>query len=1477
MPNPRSQENRFGPLADDGNTTSSQHPAHDELAEQQQHTDVMDTAQDNPVQTQSAIPPITDNTDPLNRQENADSDEDMDAPFEGSGLDRIDVVPSSTDAADASMNMAEVKQATNDIFITPEEAQTVTAENVQAFLKRKFEQREQDSAQKKLRTEADLPTHVTVSENPEVQHFEKPKEQLPQELVDFCEVQNPNTTFCRVMAFSKASQIKKTSPVGALFSKPEGITIQLHVDAGRYGTPEFKLVFKMAADKGIKTFSASWRPGVKRQDKFMMEKFQWTKMMDLTRGSLPHLEEVYSDAGEGDANRIARIVATAFICNYTKVTNVDQKEFKKLPRDAQTVLNRIFCNKQPFTVVVWFIATPNPETANTQWLQFLQRAVNDRLPPMWQYRDKSGVFGFDLQRTLPISKVGNGMYNVYAKKGGVEDKSKIINYHCFPRHTQFESPTEVAATLVVPIVRGVQYMMSQAKGLELEPHRFITVRGPPTKSTFKDVKDVKFLENLCYVYVRFSKTKSGLVPIPPAVDTRIKFELDNSLRQGKPHVPGQDKDHVFFGNVLADEQGCSTSCTQFCMLVTAKKGIYPSQPLSSPMNLVDSQMRLAHLSTKVDTTAAKRELNGAWKFADFGFETENLAPIRRAFLDDPTTLPGTETDLMTTSKDHFQSWLSRVKESASDNPSQVAVVEALEHIKDKLLAVIGPPGAGKTKALADTVVACLLQRRKCLVVGPANKSVDQAANYIFRRLPEENRSKIKMIRHEVSSVELRAMVTVQNYQDLSNRPLTEVTSTREPLSEVVINSLNEAVARTVRDHHDNVNLLNKCWKDQRDLLKGLEMYIRKSARRSSNVPAIMTSGYHLCLLRHKDLLDAKTERAKIVELLKQEPFDDSALAQLAAAGVEAGSEAWAAAISPALTDEEISGLEKEGRLKSAEARDKSHDYFVALDNYIAKQGQVYGKDREKFIALWSKMMVRVFSDMDLVLTTVNNAGTEVLSLGFKPSCLICDEAGQVTLSALAIILTAFTGWLLLALFGDPNQLLPYDKAGLLNEFREFSRLSSLGLLEDKDCRILRLTVQYRMAPAISQWVAKYFYKNQLSNHPLAILDNDWRRAARSVSKKYYNIQGPEGQGSEFWIVDVVHGKSHTSKNGISLVNYANSDAIALAIDRLLMESAEMATQDKIQPSDITLLTYYTGQKFLTITTLKAHAGVNQRSWQIDRVEKSTVDAFQGQESRIVLVDVVVAHYHSDGDELVQDADADVNDPNTFYAQLNLPRLSAHVRDAHRLCCGITRARDALLFFMQISVAMATAKASQTKGRAAISEFVHDAMSRNLIYVDQEHFDTSPEGERLRASWSAAQAQRARVKRKAERDAMIAKGLHRARKWQPLDPIKTERTVLVEPSEPSPTEAWEDPITNISIQFGDKTQRDQKTATKSKIAQKVAASKAQEAGKSTVVQLDAKESEQARAMVGKSSGVGGAAAATPKQTGDEKEKEDRMVD
>ena len=87
-----------------------------------------------------------------------------------------------------------------------------------------------------------------------------------------------------------------------------------------------------------------------------------------------------------------------------------------------------------------------------------------------------------------------------------------------------------------------------------------------------------------------------------------------------------------------------------------------------------------------------------------------------------------------------------------------------------------------------------------------------------------------------------------------------------------------------------------------------------------------------------------------------------------------------------------------------------------------------------------------------------------------------------------------------------------------------------------------------MAPAISQFVSRFFYDRLLKDHSSVLKDNALREKAHEISKKHYNLKGPNREGSEYWMIDVANGVSRVQFNGTSLQNYANADRTATLVD-----------------------------------------------------------------------------------------------------------------------------------------------------------------------------------------------------------------------------------------------------------------------------------------------------------------------------------------
>ena len=375
---------------------------------------------------------------------------------------------------------------------------------------------------------------------------------------------------------------------------------------------------------------------------------------------------------------------------------------------------------------------------------------------------------------------------------------------------------------------------------------------------------------------------------------------------------------------------------------------------------------------------------------------------------------------------------------------------------------------------------------------------------------------------------------------------------------------------------------------------------------------------------------------------------------------------------------------------------------------------------------WQNLAVRVIQDTDIMFTTCNNAGSELVPMGFRPSTIFVDEAGQLTMPAFANVLTSFERWLAVNIFGDPKQLPPHAKSMKCNEFAPNYTMSVLELLETKGYPIRRLNIQYRMAPAISQWTAKFFYKGLLNNHTSVLVDNEYREIARSISKEVYESRGPNDQGSEYWMVDVTNGVSNVALNSTTLENHANADVLANLVDQALVRGVES--------SKISVLIYYKGQASILQQKIVETTQANGRTWDFsDYRQISSVDSFQGEENEFVFIDFVVAYSR---DQSAPKGEEDEDDDGTEgYHQKG--KFTNYVVSPKRLCCALTRGKNCVVVVGQLRGLLGSFKARQKHDMAGVSSMVQDLLKRGLVCHDREILDTSPTGQERCSKWNEA--------------------------------------------------------------------------------------------------------------------------------------------
>ena len=650
----------------------------------------------------------------------------------------------------------------------------------------------------------------------------------------------------------------------------------------------------------------------------------------------------------------------------------------------------------------------------------------------------------------------------------------------------------------------------------------------------------------------------------------------------------------------------------------------------------------------------------------------------------------------------------------------------------------------------------MLCGQKALVCAVSNSAVDKAANSCWESFPPEHRGRYKFLRYETSSAELHALLTRQGIktddQDPNARPTykpVKTVSDDEVLSEIM------AEAASLQAGHNKQ--LAALFNVHKDLTRALSEKRALDSRKESNVPAAMTLPDRVFELTTEDEYTAHGDYHAELKAYRADKLDAAAIEKLRTNG-DYHTEAELEALGQGkLDDAEIEARLNDGRILSIKDRDKTLEYRQTLNTYVEADGKVRKELKKNFETLRLQVELRVFAANDGPFTACNNAGSELVQLGFSPGVIFIDETGQLTMDGLANVLTSFDKWRGVYIFGHPKQLLPFLLSGRANEFRLNAEASVLYLLEEKDYPILRLNIQYRMAPAISEWVNKFFYKSLLRNHPTVLVDNHYRRVAREISIKHYGIKGPNRVGSEYWMIDVANGVSRVANNSTSLQNFANATRIGTLVDQILSRG--------IDPSLITVLVYYTGQLSLVTRNIQATGEPGTRNWVYTTGQISSVDSFQGEENQYVIVDLVTAHQKATITRTTADEEESEEDDGSEGYRRSI-RITAHVKSANRLCCALTRGKSCVVVVVgQLTALLGTVKSKQPKANAAISAMAKDFIDRGLLSQDLDTLDNSPAGEASRVGWDDAKKAAALKTKNAETSNFLNVQLqkfHRAR-------------------------------------------------------------------------------------------------------------------
>ena len=287
--------------------------------------------------------------------------------------------------------------------------------------------------------------------------------------------------------------------------------------------------------------------------------------------------------------------------------------------------------------------------------------------------------------------------------------------------------------------------------------------------------------------------------------------------------------------------------------------------------------------------------------------------------------------------------------------------------------------------------------------------------------------------------------------------------------------------------------------------------------------------------------------------------------------------------------------------KSREAIDSSIS-FLSLHNQVKNNdtnvelfklfklkesmGELNTNDEKKLKTLSRHAEREILSFADVICCSCVGAGDPRLSkMTFK--CVLIDEATQACEPECLIPLVH--GSQQAVLVGDHQQLGPVilnkkaAKAGLKQSL--FERLIVGGM------RPIRLQVQYRMHPCMSEFPSNMFYEGSLQNG-VTIQE----RLRKHIAFPWPAVETPMLFLASF-------GQDEISSSGTSYLNRAEAANCEKVITKFIKSG--------IKPSQIGIITPYEGQRSYIVNYMRTSGSLKNDLY--DEIEVASVDSFQGRE------------------------------------------------------------------------------------------------------------------------------------------------------------------------------------------------------------------------------------------------------------------------
>lgn len=279
---------------------------------------------------------------------------------------------------------------------------------------------------------------------------------------------------------------------------------------------------------------------------------------------------------------------------------------------------------------------------------------------------------------------------------------------------------------------------------------------------------------------------------------------------------------------------------------------------------------------------------------------------------------------------------------------------------------------------------------------------------------------------------------------------------------------------------------------------------------------------------------------------------------------------------------------------------EGHSEFKKLQQLKDETGELSSSDEKRYRILKRLCERELLESADVICCTCVGAGDPRLSR-FKFHSMLIDESMQATEPECMV--PVVLGAKQLVLVGDHCQLGPVvmckkaARAGLSRSL--FERLVVVGI------RPIRLEVQYRMHPALSEFPSNLFYEGSLQN------------GVHGSERQMKGIDFPWPIPEKPMFFYCCQGQEEIAGSGTSYLNRTEAAYVEKITTKFLKSG--------IKPEQLGIITPYEGQRAFLVQYMQHNGSFHSKLYQ--EIEVASVDAFQGREKDIIIFSCVRSNEH----------------------------------------------------------------------------------------------------------------------------------------------------------------------------------------------------------------------------------------------------------